>query len=77
MAIEAVLNHHKEELAAAGVEITPNLVQVLLRLVKEVREKRATGAPHGDGVRNYYAHLERLGLTEDDLLAFARVLGQP
>ncbi len=76
MAIEAVLNHHQEELAQSGVEVTPGLVQVLLRLVKEVREKRATGAPHMDGVRNYYAHLERLGLTEEDLLAYARVLGR-
>jgi isopropylmalate/homocitrate/citramalate synthase len=76
MAIEAVLNRHKEALTAAGVEVTPRLVQVLLRLVKEVREKRATGAPHVHGVRNYYAHLERLGLTEEDLLAYARVLGR-
>jgi len=76
MAIEAVLNHHKEELAQAGVEVTPGLVQVLLRLVKEVREKRASASPHVDGVNQYYAHLARLGLTEDDLLAYARVLGQ-
>jgi hypothetical protein len=27
-------------------------------------------------VRNYYAHLERLGLTEEDLLAYALVLGR-
>jgi len=30
-AIEAVLNHHQEELAQSGVEVTPGLVQVLLR----------------------------------------------
>jgi 2-isopropylmalate synthase len=76
MAIEAVLSRHKEELSAAGVEITPRLVQVLLRLVKEVREKKAMVSPHLDGVRNYYAHLERLGLTEEDLLAYAMVLGR-
>jgi isopropylmalate/homocitrate/citramalate synthase len=76
MAIEAVLNRHKEELSAAGVEVTPRLVQVLLRLVKEVREKKAMVSQHLDGVRNYYAHLERLGLTEEDLLAYAMVLGR-
>ena len=75
MAIEAVLNRHKEELTAAGVEVTPRLVQVLLRLVKEVREKKAMVSQHLDGVRNYYSHLERLGLTEEDLLAYALVLG--
>src|SRR6266498_2912442 len=69
MAIEAVLNRHKDELSAAGVEVT-------LRLVKEVREEKAMVSPHLDGVRNYYSHLERLGLTEEDLLAYAMVLGR-
>ncbi|HEY3122191.1 MAG TPA: hypothetical protein VGL15_16315 [Vicinamibacteria bacterium] len=76
MAIEAVLARHSEELAVAGVQVTPRLVQLLLRLVKEVREKKATASPHLDGIRNYYNHLERLGLTEDDLLAYALVLGR-
>ena len=76
MAIEAVLSRHREELAAEGIEITPALVQLLLRLVKGVREKKAMVSQHLDGVRNYYAHLERLGLTEEDLLAYALVLGR-
>jgi isopropylmalate/homocitrate/citramalate synthase len=76
MAIEAVLSRHREELATAGVEVTPRLVQLLLRLVKEVREKKALVSQHLDGIRNYYAHLERLGLTEQDLLAYALVLGR-
>jgi len=71
-----VLNRHKDELTATGVEVTPRLVQVLLRLVKEVREKKAMVSQHLDGVRNYYSHLERLGLTEEDLLAYAMVLGR-
>jgi 2-isopropylmalate synthase len=76
MAIEAVLNRHQEELSAAGVAVTPALVNLLLRLVKEVREKKAIVSQHLDGVRNYYGHLERLGLTEGDLLAYALVLGR-
>ena len=56
--------------------MTPRLVQLLLRVVKEVREKKALVSQHLDGVRNYYAHLERLGLTEQDLLAYALVLGR-
>jgi 2-isopropylmalate synthase len=76
MAIEAVLNRHTEELASAGVEVNPRLVQLLLRLVKGVREKKAMVSQHLDGVRNYYAHLDRLGLTEEDLLAYALVLGR-
>ncbi len=76
MAIEAVLGAHRAELTAAGVEVTPRLVQLLLRVVKEVREKKAVVSQHLDGLRNYYAHLERLGLTEQDLLAYALVLGR-
>lgn len=76
MAIEAVLGRHREELAAEGVEVTPQLVQLLLRLVKEVREKKAVVSQHLDGVRNYYSHLDRLGLTEEDLVAYALVLGR-
>ena len=76
MAIEAVLARHQEELSAAGVDVTPKLVQLLLRLVKEVREKKALVSQHKDGVRNYYSHLERLGLTEEDLVAYALVLGR-
>jgi isopropylmalate/homocitrate/citramalate synthase len=76
MAIEAVLQQHKSELTAAGVEVTPRLVQLLLTLVKEVREKKALVSQHLDGVHNYYAHLDRLGLNEQDLLAYALVLGR-
>jgi isopropylmalate/homocitrate/citramalate synthase len=76
MAIEAVLRQHEAELQAQGVLISKQLVQLLLRLVKEVREQQAAGAPQLDGVRSYYAHLDRLGLTERDLLAYALVLGR-
>ncbi len=76
MAIDAVLQRHREELHKEGVEVTPKLVQLLLQLVKGVREKKAIVSQHLDGVRNYYAHLDRLGLTEEDLVAYAMVLGR-
>jgi isopropylmalate/homocitrate/citramalate synthase len=76
MAIDAVLQRHKHELAQAGVELTPRLVQILLQLVKEIREKKAIVSQHLEGVRAYYAHLDRLGLTEEDLVAYALVLGR-
>ena len=76
MAIEAVLQRHREELSSEGVEVTPALVKLLLDLVKGIREKKALVSQHLDGVRNYYSHLERLGLTEEDLVAYALVLGR-
>jgi isopropylmalate/homocitrate/citramalate synthase len=77
VAIEAILARHKDELAKDGVEVTQHLVQLLVRVVKELREDRALVSHHADGIRDYYAHLERLGLGEHDLLAYARVLGRP
>jgi hypothetical protein len=76
MAIEVVLKQHEAELLAEGVTITPELVHLLLNVVKEVREKKALVSQHLDGIRNYYSHLDRLGLTEEDLLAYAIVLGR-
>jgi isopropylmalate/homocitrate/citramalate synthase len=76
VAIEAVLDRHRDALRADGVLVTPELVQLLVRLVKELREHRAVTAHYEDGVRDYYAHLSRLGLTEEDLLSYARVLGK-
>jgi isopropylmalate/homocitrate/citramalate synthase len=76
MAVEAVLRGHEAELRERGVEVSPRLVQLLVRLVKEVREQQASVTSQAGPVRDYYAHLDRLGLTERDLLAYAVVLGQ-
>ena len=76
VAIEAVLKRHEAELSRKGVAVTPRLVHLLVRLVKEVREQQSETAPPAGGVRDYYAHLDRLGLTEQDLLTYALVLGR-
>ena len=76
VAIEAVLKRHEAELAKKGVAVTPRLVHLLVRLVKEVREQQSETAPPAGGVRDYYAHLDRLGLTEQDLVTYALVLGR-
>ena len=76
VAIEAVLKRHETALARKGVAVTARLVQLLVRLVKEVREQQSETSPPGAGVRDYYAHLDRLGLTEQDLVTYALVLGR-
>ena len=76
VAIEAVLKRHESELSQKGVAVTKHLVHLLVRLVKEVREQRSETSPPGGGVRDYYAHLDRLGLTEQDLVTYALVLGR-
>src|SRR5688572_4559837 len=46
VAIEAILSRHKDELERDGVLVTPQLVQLLVRVVKELREDRALVSHH-------------------------------
>jgi isopropylmalate/homocitrate/citramalate synthase len=75
VAIEAVLKRNEAKLQRGGVEISPRLVQVLLKLIKDIRERRAQGADHAEVIRQYYSNLNSLGLTEEDLVSYALVLG--
>jgi isopropylmalate/homocitrate/citramalate synthase len=75
VAIEAVLKRNEAKLSRGGVEISPRLVQILLKLIKDIRERRAAQADHADEIRTYYHNLNNLGLTEDDLVSYALVLG--
>ena len=73
--VEAVLQRNEAKLTRGGVSITPKLVQTLLKLIKDIRERRASNADHADEIRQYYSNLNNLGLTEDDLVSYALVLG--
>jgi len=75
VAVEAVLQRNEAKLTRGGVAITPKLVQTLLKLIKDIRERRASSADHADEIRQYYSNLNNLGLTEDDLVSYALVLG--
>lgn len=75
VAVEAVLQRNGAKLARAGVEITPRLVQTLLKLIKDIRERRASHADHAEEISQYYSSLNNLGLTEEDLVSYALVLG--
>ncbi|MBK5256006.1 MAG: homoaconitate hydratase [Vicinamibacteria bacterium] len=75
VAVEAVLKKHEETLHGAGVDINAKLVQTLLRLIKDIRERRAAKSDHADEIRAYYQNLNHLGLTEHDLVSYALVLG--
>ena len=75
VAVEAVLQRNETKLTRGGVAITPKLVQTLLKLIKDIRERRAANADHAEEIRQYYSNLNNLGLTEDDLVSYALVLG--
>ncbi len=64
------------EHALRGAHITPEpkLVARVLEEVKRIREERAEQADFSDFHRRYYDHLNRLGLTSEEVVDIARAL---
>jgi len=60
----------------AAITPEPELVAAVLAEVKRIREERAERADFSDFHRRYYEHLNRLGLTADEVVEIARALHQ-
>ena len=75
--IEATLKKNEAKLARAGVHTDTALAKRVLEEVKRVREERAKTHRTEEIVRQYYAGINSLGLTEDDVLAIAEGIGRP
>ncbi len=67
LAVEQALRH-------AGIAPEPELVAKVLAEVKRVREERAERADFSEFHRRYYDHLNRMGLTADEVVGIARAL---
>ena len=74
-AIEATLKKHEDRLARAGIKVDSDLSRRVLDEVKRVREERARTGRTADIVAQYYENINRLGLTEDDVLRIAEGIG--
>jgi isopropylmalate/homocitrate/citramalate synthase len=61
-------------LREAGIRPEPELVANVLTEVKRIREERAERSDFSDFHRRYYAHLNQLGLTADEVVDIARAL---
>jgi isopropylmalate/homocitrate/citramalate synthase len=75
--IDATLHKHADRLAKAGVPIDTALSKRVLEEVKRVREERARASRAADMTEQYYENLNRLGLSEDDVLRIAEAIGAP
>jgi isopropylmalate/homocitrate/citramalate synthase len=64
LVIEHALRH-------AGIRPEPELVGKVLAEVKRIREERAERADFSDFHRRYYDHLNRLGLTAEEVVDIA------
>src|SRR6202011_188011 len=58
----------------AAIRPEPELVASVLTEVKRIREERAERSDFSDFHRRYYDHLNRLGLTADEVADIARAL---
>jgi isopropylmalate/homocitrate/citramalate synthase len=60
-----LLRQHEDRIL---VPVTRELAERVLGDIKRVREERATTALARDGVREYYARMNRLGVTEQEVI---------
>jgi isopropylmalate/homocitrate/citramalate synthase len=75
--VEAALRKHEARLGNAGVNVDSALAKRVLEEVKRVREERAKTGRTQDIIDQYYAGINGLGLTEEDVVAIAEALGRP
>jgi isopropylmalate/homocitrate/citramalate synthase len=61
-------------LRQAGIRPEPDLVSSVMTEVKRIREERAERSDFSDFHRRYYEHLNKLGLTADEVVDIARAL---
>ena len=61
-------------LRQAGITPEHKLVGRVLEEVKRLREERAEQANFSDWQKQYYDHLNRLGLTGDEVVGIARAI---
>ena len=67
LVIEHALRH-------AGIAPEPELVAKVLAEVKRIREERAERSDFSDFHRRYYDHLNRMGLSADEVVDIAKAL---
>ena len=67
LVVEHALRH-------AGIRPEPELVAKVVAEVKRIREERAERSDFSEFHRQYYDHLNRMGLTADDVVDIARAL---
>jgi hypothetical protein len=75
--VDAALRKNEAALKARGITVDADLVSRVLDEVKRVREERARTGHVEALVDQYYANLNKLGLTEDDVLRIAEGIGTP
>jgi len=74
--VKYVLKLHEEEIKAAGVAITDDLVNRVLEEVKLLRERQAVLRRTETLVDSIYEKMAQLGVSERDVVELAKLLGK-
>src|SRR4029077_4076644 len=64
----------EQALRDAGIRPEPELVAKVVAEVKRTREERAARSDFSEFQRQYYDHLNRMGLTADEVVDIAKAL---
>ncbi len=70
-AVEAVLAHHADRLAAQGITVDASLVERVLDRVKQLRELRIAANHHTRAIDDYYRNYSQLGISEAAVIELA------
>jgi isopropylmalate/homocitrate/citramalate synthase len=74
--VDHVLKLHKDELEAAEVQVTPELVNRVLKEIKKLREQQAALRRVEKLVDSIYEKMYQLGMSERDVIELAKQLGR-
>lgn len=75
--VEDTLRKHRDELAAQGVEVTPELAHRVTEEIKRLREERAAGSKSSETIDAYEEAMRRLSIDEAEVAEIAVALGSP
>jgi isopropylmalate/homocitrate/citramalate synthase len=75
--VEDTLRKHAGELAAHGVDLTPELAHRVTDEIKRLREERAAGSKSEETIDVYEQAMRQLSITETEVAEIAIALAQP
>lgn len=75
--VEQTLRAHSSELAAAGVDVTPELAARVTEEIKRLREERALGNKSAETVEICERAMSQLSISESEVAEIAIGLGSP
>jgi isopropylmalate/homocitrate/citramalate synthase len=75
--VEDTLRKHAPQLAANGIDVTPQLAHRVTDEIKRLREERAAGSKSEETIEVYERAMSQLSISEDEVADIAIAIAQP